>query len=85
MSNWAWAGYITPLDVSSDLIESMLPSTVGMYKDEVYSLGTYDTAVGYLARVSVLDEAGVRTPTVDDPWDRAEFMAVGSFLRLLQP
>lgn len=74
MPNWAWAGYLSPLEVDQGLVDNMLPSTVGTYDGEVYSLGPYDTAVGYLGRVSALEEAGVRIPTVDEPWDQAEFM-----------
>lgn len=76
MPNWAWAGYLAPLDVSKELTDSMLPSVVGIYQDEIYSLGAYDTAVGYLARASALEDAGVRVPTVDEPWTKDEFMSV---------
>lgn len=74
MPNWAWAGYLAPLSLDKGLTDSMLPSTVGVYDGEIYSVGPYDTAVGYLARASALEEAGVRVPTIEEPWDQAEFM-----------
>jgi multiple sugar transport system substrate-binding protein len=69
--NWAWAKYLTPLDLSVDLDEN-LPTTLGKWNDETYSVGYYDVALAMLSRKSVLDEAGIRVATVEQPWTREE-------------
>lgn len=84
MPNWAWAGYLSPLDLDQTLLDSMLPTTIGTYQDQVYSVGPYDTAVGYLARVSALEEADVRVPTIDEPWTADEFDGVLESLSALE-
>jgi multiple sugar transport system substrate-binding protein len=75
--NWAWGGYLSPIDVSgSDVpLSAQLPSTVGRYKDKVYAFGFYDVALTYFARKSVLNTYGIRVPTTDKPWTKAEFAA----------
>lgn len=73
--NWAWGGYLAPIDVSgSDVpLDDQLPSTVGRYKDKVYSFGFYDVALTFFARKSVLNEYDIRIPTTDKPWTKSEF------------
>lgn len=71
--NWAWAGYLAPLELPESTWEGQLPSTVGKVGDDVYSYGHYDVALAMYARPSVLEGAGVRVPTMDQPWDEAEF------------
>ncbi|WP_298457179.1 extracellular solute-binding protein [uncultured Cellulomonas sp.] len=73
--NWAWAGYIQPLGISDEIIDSLLPTAVGRYQDEVYSAGYWDAALSVFARESVLTENGIRVPTVDEPWTVDEFDA----------
>jgi multiple sugar transport system substrate-binding protein len=70
--NWAWAKYLTPLDLSVDLDEN-LPSTLGIWNDETYSVGYYDVALATFARKSVLEAAGIRVATIDEPWTKDEF------------
>ena len=43
--NWAWAGYLAPLEGMDDVLSKYLPSTVGKYKDKTYSYGYYDVAL----------------------------------------
>ncbi|WP_371476463.1 extracellular solute-binding protein [Kitasatospora sp. NBC_00315] len=81
MPNWAWAGYLQPLNLPSSLIDGLLPTAVGRYKGEVYSAGYWDAAMAIFARKSVLTEAGVRVPTVDQPWTLDEFNAVNAKLK----
>lgn len=69
--NWAWAKYLTPLDLSVDL-DKNLPSTLGKWNDEIYSVGYYDVALSMLSRKSDLDEAGIRIATIEQPWTRDE-------------
>ncbi len=73
MPNWAWAGYLAPLSISSELEDSVIDSAKGYWNDTLYSVGPYDTSLCFLARKSAIDATGVRVPTVDQPWTKAEF------------
>ncbi len=75
MPNWAWSGYLQPLKIDDAVIANFLPGTKGIWEGELYSIGLWDAAVALYARQSTLDELGLRTPTLDNPWDEAEFMA----------
>ncbi|MEM7445372.1 MAG: extracellular solute-binding protein [Pseudomonadota bacterium] len=75
MPNWAWAGYLRPLELPEGTIDGFLPGTIGEWNGELYTVGLWDAAVAVLARQSVLDEYGIRIPTLDDPWDREELDA----------
>jgi multiple sugar transport system substrate-binding protein len=81
MPNWAWAGHLQPLGLPDDLIKSLLPTTVGRYKDTIYSAGYWDAALAIFARKSVLDKNNIRIPTVDRPWTLDEFNAVVTTLK----
>lgn len=73
--NFAWSGYIQPLPVDPADIEALgiLESDVGRWQEEVYSLGQFDVALLIYARESVLNEYGIRIPTLDEPWTLEEF------------
>lgn len=71
--NWAWAGYIQPLDLPTEVTEPLLDTAVGRYQDEIYSAGYWDAALSIFARESVLNDNGIRIPTVDEPWTQDEF------------
>ena len=73
--NWAWAGYLAPLEGMDDVLSKYLPSTVGKYQDKYYSYGYFDVALNMTSRKSVLKKYGIRVPTVDEPWTGDEFMA----------
>jgi multiple sugar transport system substrate-binding protein len=75
MPNWAWAGYLQPLAIDESKIANFLPGTKGMWGGKLYSIGLWDAAVAVVTRQSTLDELGLRTPTVDAPWTKDEFMA----------
>lgn len=75
MPNWAWAGYLQPLPISQEAIDGHLDSTIGRWDGEIYSVGLWDAAVALYTRASTLDALGLRTPTLDEPWTREEFMA----------
>jgi multiple sugar transport system substrate-binding protein len=81
MPNWAWAGYLQPLGLPDDLLNSLLPTTVGRYKDTVYSAGYWDAALSIFARKSVLDKNSIRIPTVEKPWTLDEFDAAATKLK----
>ena len=78
--NWAWAKYLTPLKLSVDLSKN-LPSTLGIWNGKTYSFGYYDVALAMFARKSVLQEAGIRIPTVDSPWTEKEFSSALATLK----
>jgi multiple sugar transport system substrate-binding protein len=71
--NWAYAGYLTPLDLPQDLVSKQLKSTLGNYQGKLYSIGLYDAALGLFAHKSALEAAGVRIATVDNQWTAQEF------------
>jgi multiple sugar transport system substrate-binding protein len=71
--NWAWAGYLVPLDLPQDLVAKQLPSTLGKWKDKLYSIGYYDAALALFAHKSALDAAGLPVATVDKPWTADQF------------
>lgn len=73
MPNWAWAKAIVPLDLPADVVDEFLPSTVGRWDGKIYSIGYWDAALSIFARKSALDDAGVRIPTIEQPWTREEF------------
>ncbi|GAA1830783.1 extracellular solute-binding protein [Agromyces salentinus] len=73
VANWAWAGYIQPLGLPEETYDGQLPGTLGVIDDEVYAYGFFDVALAMFSRESTLNDAGVRIPTVDDPWTGDEF------------
>ena len=73
MPNWAWAGYMQPISIDPQLEADIIEGAKGYYNGQLYSIGAWDAALGMLARASDLEEAGVRVPTVDQPWTLSEF------------
>jgi multiple sugar transport system substrate-binding protein len=70
--NWAWAQYLTPLDLPDVDLDDFLPSVQGSWDGEVYSIGYYDVALTMLSKKSVLEPNGIRIPTADEPWTEDE-------------
>ena len=75
MPNWAWAGYMQPLQIDESVIAGFLPGPKGYWGGKLYSIGLWDAAVALVTRQSYLDDLGLRTPTLDQPWTGAEFQA----------
>lgn len=75
MPNWAWAGYMAPLELSAGALDDWLPSAVGYWDGKVYAVGLWEAACAIYARESVFNQYGIRIPTLEDPWDLAEFDA----------
>ncbi len=73
MPNWAWAEYMQPLGIDEAKLDGFLPGAIGRWNGEVYSVGLWDAAVAMMARKSVLEENGIRIPTLEEPWTREEF------------
>ena len=44
MPNWAWSGYMAPLELSAGALDGFLPGTIGEWDGEVYSVGLWDAA-----------------------------------------
>lgn len=76
MPNWAWAGYLQPISISSELENSLIAGAKGYYDGQLYAAGAWDAAVGIFVRQSTLDAVGARVPTADSPWTLAEFDAL---------
>lgn len=74
MPRWAWADILQPLPIDESLIADFLPGTKGIWNDTLYSIGLWDAALALYARQSTLDELGLRTPTLEEPWSLEEFM-----------
>lgn len=75
MPNWAWAGYMQPLQIDEAKIAGFLPGPKGYWGGKLYSIGLWDAAVALVTRQSILDELKLRTPTLEQPWTGEEFMA----------
>jgi multiple sugar transport system substrate-binding protein len=75
MPNWAWAGYMQPLQIDETKIAGFLPGPKGMWDGKLYSIGLWDAAVSLVTRKSTLDALGLRTPTLEEPWTLEEFNA----------
>lgn len=75
MPNWAWSGYMSPLELPEGSLDNFLPGAIGMWDGQVYSVGLWDAAIGMFARRSVLEANNIRIPTLDEPWDLAELDA----------
>jgi multiple sugar transport system substrate-binding protein len=77
LAQLAWPGYLQSLDrfVSAELRQDLLPSIVkqGTYEGHLYSLGQFDSGLGLWANRRYLAAAGLRIPTVAQPWTLAEF------------
>lgn len=75
MPNWAWSGYMQPLPIDEAVIANFLPGPKGYWDGKLYSIGLWDAAVALVTRKAYLDELGLRTPTLAEPWTQDEFMA----------
>jgi multiple sugar transport system substrate-binding protein len=81
MPNWAWAQYLQPLELPSEITDKLLPTAVGMWDGEIYSAGYWDAALSIFARKSVLEANDIRIPTTDQPWTADEFDAALATLK----
>jgi multiple sugar transport system substrate-binding protein len=73
MPNWAWSGYLQPLQLPEGAVANFLPGALGTWDGQLYSVGLWDAAIALYARKSSLDEIGARIPTLDQPWSGEEF------------
>lgn len=75
MPNWAWAGYMAPLELSEGALDNWLPGAIGQWDGKVYSVGLWDAAIAMFTRKSVLEKYAIRIPTLQEPWSLEEFDA----------
>jgi len=77
VSNFAWSGFLSPLDglIEDDVLASIDRLGKGTYNGRVYSLGPLDVSLALFTRKSLLKKVGARYPTIDQPWNKSEFMA----------
>ena len=75
LPNWAWSGYLAPLEIDQAKLDRMPQGAVGRWNNQVYGVGLWDAACAIYARKSVLDKHGIRIPSLDNPWTRDEFDA----------
>lgn len=75
MPNWAWSGYVSPLELPAGTLDDFLPGAIGEWDGKVYSVGLWDAAIAVYARRSVLEANNIRIPTLEEPWDLEEFNA----------
>ena len=79
VANYVWAGYLRTLDdlVDPALLEDMTSAmrAQGTYgpDGQIYCVGPVDAGLSLLGNRAYLEEAGVRIPTLDEPWTRQEF------------
>lgn len=73
LPNWAWSGYMAPLDLPAGMLDDFLPGAVGRWDGEIYGVGLWDAAIAVYARRSVLEKYSIRVPTLDNPWTLKEF------------
>ncbi len=75
VANWAWAGYLAPIEGMDDILGKYLPSTVAKYNGKTYAYGYYDVSLTWVTRESILKKYDIRKPTIDQPWTADEFAA----------
>jgi multiple sugar transport system substrate-binding protein len=75
VANWAWAGYLAPIEGLDDVFANYLPSTVAKWNGVPYAFGYYDVSLTWVTRESILEKYDIRVPTIDQPWTGEEFMA----------
>jgi len=72
MPNWAWSGYMQPLGLDEAKVADFLPTTIGRWDGEIYSVGLWEAAVAMITRRSTMQKYGIRIPTLDAPWTQDE-------------
>ena len=63
-----------PVSIRNDLLPSIIEQ--GLYHGRLWSVGTFDSGLGLYADRTRLYQAGIRIPTLEQPWTRNEFNAI---------
>ncbi len=75
MPNWAWSGYMQPLGLDEAKVAAFLPTTIGRWDGEIYSVGLWEAAVAMITRKSTMEKYGIRVPTLAARWSGDELEA----------
>lgn len=74
---YVWQGHLRPLDelIPQNSLDDFLPSIIrqGTYHNRLWALGTFDSGLGLYANRNKLERAGIRIPTLHQPWGYIEF------------
>ncbi|MFT6460257.1 MAG: multiple sugar transport system substrate-binding protein [Pseudophaeobacter arcticus] len=73
VANWAWLGYLQPLNLTEAKVAAFLPSAVGRWNGHIYSVGLWEAALAILTRKSTLEKYDIRLPSLAAPWSADEF------------
>lgn len=77
LANYAWKGYLQPLEgLSSEIQSDLLPTLVqqGTYNGKLYAVGTFDSGLGLFANRRLLEQINARIPTdIANAWTIDEF------------
>ena len=78
---YAKSGVIAPIGEFITNQDDFLPSILeqGTYDNQLYAIGYSESGVGIYYNEKMLEDAGIdlnELPTVDDPWDWDEFLAL---------
>lgn len=78
VASYAWAGFLRPLDgsVPRQALAPVSPAAIGAYAGKTYAVGQFDAALAIFARRSTLIRVHSRIPTLDQPWNSAEFQSL---------
>jgi multiple sugar transport system substrate-binding protein len=76
--NFAWNNFLRPLEgfLDADLLADINSSGKGTYNGKIYSVGQFDVALSLFTSKQLLKKIDVRTPTVEQPWTKDEFLDV---------
>ena len=73
LANYAWAGYLQTLGLPTSLTDQLIPTALGIYNGDIYTVGQTDAVLAFYGLRSAFEAAGVPIPTVEDPWNKEEF------------
>jgi multiple sugar transport system substrate-binding protein len=77
---YVWQGRLRPLDdlLPQRLIDDLLPSILeqGRYRGRLWSVGSFDSGLGLYADAARLKAAGIRIPSLEQPWRLDEFEGI---------
>jgi multiple sugar transport system substrate-binding protein len=79
--SFVYRGYLLPIDqfVLPELKGDILPSIIqqGIYRDQLYSLGVFDSGLALWGNRTFLEAANVRIPeSIEEPWTLDEFNTI---------
>lgn len=78
VASYAWAGHLRPINgfVPARTLATVSPAAIGNYAGMIYAVGQFDAALAMFTRRSTLMRMHSRIPTLDHPWNIAEFQSL---------